>query len=392
MAYFKPYIDEAGMHIPTYYDVVEKLCNDARRIFGQGLYLGADAQDYQWIATVAEAIDDANQAALMAYVNRGPATAIGTGLDVVVGINGLERKINTYSTVEVSVAGTTGARILNGSVRDDGGHVWDLPPEVVIGEDGAATATATCREPGVIYAAEGAVNIINTPTLGWVSVTNEREASVGSVAERDSELRARQAISVALPSQGILDGMRGAIAGIADVSRHEVYENDTKDQDANGLPPNSICAVVEGGEDEAIARAIYLKKAPGCYTHGTTAVEVPDADGRPNVIRFLRPSYADVEVAVQIKRLPGYTEAVPGAIRASIIDYFGTLGIGDRMVNSMLWWAAQRNVENPRNPGFSVVSITSCKHGGTPGTADIDLAFDEVARVNANDIAVNVAV
>ena len=84
MAYTSPYIDETGMHIPTYNDILEDLCKEYRRIFGEGVYLGQDSADYQIISAFAEKCNDCNEASLMAYNSRSPAQAVGTGLDGVV--------------------------------------------------------------------------------------------------------------------------------------------------------------------------------------------------------------------------------------------------------------------------------------------------------------------
>ena len=85
--------------------------------------------------------------------------------------------------------------------------------------------------------------------------------------------------STAQPSQTVLIGIEGAIARITGVTRYKVYENDTSQADSNGLPPRSITCVVEGGSDQDIANSIYLKKTPGCYTNGTTAIQVTDSNG-----------------------------------------------------------------------------------------------------------------
>ncbi|HCT5962039.1 TPA: hypothetical protein OT231_005361, partial [Klebsiella pneumoniae] len=92
------------------------------------------------------------------------------------------------------------------------------------------------------------VNKINTPTRGWVSVTNPQAATVGVAAETNDELRVRQSQSVALPSLTPFEAVDGAIANISGVTRHKLYENDTDTTDANGLPPRSIAAIVEGGD------------------------------------------------------------------------------------------------------------------------------------------------
>lgn len=390
MAYQAPYIDEKGMHIPTYNEIVESLCEDARRIFGQGLYLGPDSMDYQMIAAFAEKINDANEASLAAYIARSPSTAIGTGLDAVVGINGIKRKVATCSMCVVTITGDPETVINNGAVSDANGYVWDLPETVTIPESGSIDVTATCREFGVIYAAVNSLTTIKTPTRGWVSVSNSMEATVGSVAETDSELRARRALSVALPSQSILDGLRGAIESINDVKRSSVLENDSSEADENGLPPKSICAVVEGGDDTEIAETIYRKKSPGCYTYGTTEMKITDADGNDNTIRFMRPTYCDITVQVTIKKGVGYAASIPDMIRSSIVDFFDQLTIGDELNLTMLWWAALRNVESVSSPGFSIVSILACESGGTPSADNLSFEFNEAPRTNMNSITVTV--
>ena len=56
MAYFSPYIDGTGMHIPLYQEIVDKLVEDMKQIFGDDIYLEADSQDYQQISIFARMI------------------------------------------------------------------------------------------------------------------------------------------------------------------------------------------------------------------------------------------------------------------------------------------------------------------------------------------------
>ncbi|MCV5209418.1 hypothetical protein OFC00_31520, partial [Escherichia coli] len=80
--------------------------------------------------------------------------------------------------------------------------------------------------------------------------------TVGVAAETNAELRVRQSQSVALPSLTPFEAVDGAIANISGVTRHKLYENDTDTTDANGLPPHSIAAIVEGGDATVIANSI----------------------------------------------------------------------------------------------------------------------------------------
>ena len=50
MAYFAPFVDDAGLHIPTYIDIRDDLIAQYKTIFGEEIYLDNDSQDYQMIA------------------------------------------------------------------------------------------------------------------------------------------------------------------------------------------------------------------------------------------------------------------------------------------------------------------------------------------------------
>ena len=275
MAYFAPYIDAAGLHLPTFADIQDNLVSQARSIFGQDIYLDNDSQDMQYIAAISKAIYDTMQMGALAVNNQSPQTAIGTSLDNLVKLNGLKRLAATYSTIPVTCIGTPGTVIPAGVVQDTSENKWDLPSNCVIPENGVLSATAICEKPGAVLADIGSIQTIVTPQYGWDSVSNAAAATPGIPLETDTQLRKRQDISVGLPSQTVLDGIAAKILAVTGVTREKPYENDTDLTDANGIPSHSIAAVVEGGDDTEIAKAIALGKTPGSGTYGTASVALP---------------------------------------------------------------------------------------------------------------------
>mgnify|MGYP000983509320 CR=1 FL=1 len=127
MAYFAPYIDDAGVHIPTYVDIRDDLIAKFREIYGRDVYLGNDSQDYQMISTFALKTYDTMQLLQLVYNNQSVKTAVGTGLSSRVKLNGLRRKIATCSTCVLTLTGTTGTTIPAGIVEDTQGRKWRLP-------------------------------------------------------------------------------------------------------------------------------------------------------------------------------------------------------------------------------------------------------------------------
>lgn len=388
MAYFAPYIDRTGFHMPTYIDVRDKLVEDAKSIFGQDIYLGEDSQDYQWISTVSEKIYDAFQISQSVYNNRAPNTAIGAGLDSIVKINGIKRKSKDYSECPVIISGVKNTTIKNGIVTDKGNIKWNLPYTVTIPESRQIQVMAVCQIPGPIVANPGDITEIYNPTFGWHGVYNEVNAELGSYVEGDPKLRKRQSQSTAQASRTMLEGTSGAVAQVNKVKRSKVYENDTNLIDELGLPGHSITAVVEGGKDEEIAEAIRIHKGIGCYTNGDVSIKIKGVEGPP--IRFFRPIYIDVEVTINIKPLSGYTTDTTESIKKNLQTYLNSLEIGLNLPISSLWGIALQAMPNFMNPMFSITGITAARVGEEQKADDIELKFNEVCRGNINYITANI--
>lgn len=386
--YFQPFIDDAGMHVPTYEDTRDYLISQAQSIFGADIYLENDSMDYQWIAIVAKAITDSNNALVIAYNQRSPRSAIGAGLSGLVRINGINRNPATYSQCTVKLTGTSGTTILNGIVQDISGIQWYLPPTVTIPAIGYIFATAICSVPGAITALIGEVNQIVTPTAGWSAVTNEVAADPGTDIENDAALRARQKVSTALPSQTVLEGTLAAILDLDGVTRARVYENDTDAPNAFGHPEHSITPVVEGGDSDDIANAIYYKKNPGCYTNGTTEIDITLTTGDIQTIRYTIPDDVDIAVTVTIKMLAGYSSSYADDIKAAIVAYLDMLNIGETVYNSSLWQAATSATNSISNPAFAVTAVVAGKVGDPQTTSDIVINFDEVSKGTLTDMVV----
>lgn len=370
-----PTIDATGIHIPEYADILAAYQDAYRGVYGADVYLEPDSQDGQWIAIQAKAHADLCAAVADAYNAFSPSSGQRVGLSRVVKINGLKRMIASYSQVDLRLIGQAGAVITDGKARDINGVLWSLPPSVMIPLSGDVTVTARCDDIGAITARANTVNQIATPTAGWQSVTNRAAASPGEPVESDVQLRRRQSLSTMNPSVTLLEGMQGASLAIPGVSRVRTYENDTNVPDDNGLPPHSVAFIVKGGDDTAIAAAIS-KKAPGCYTHGTTVVPVTDQFGIPHPIRFFRPVPVPITYKVTIRKLTGYTAEIGFAIQRAMAEWTEDIGIGNPLRVARAYIPA--NLTDPvMSAAYDVVSVAMARDGATTTVSDIVLAFNE---------------
>lgn len=391
VAYFSPFIDATGLHLPQYSDVLAFYIAAKQQIYGSTIYLGQDSSDYQELSAFAAKVNDVLQAIQLDYNSRTPQTAVGSSLDSVVKLNGLVRGSASQSTCPIVLTGTSGATITNGVVTDPAGNSWALPPSVSIGSGGTATATATCTTPGPISLAVGALSAesIATPTAGWTSVSNNVAATLGQLVESDSAFRARQALSVALPGMTMLQSTIAAIAATTGVTRYTVLENPTGATDANGTPAHSITAVVEGGADADVAQAIYSKRGIGCFTNGTTSVSVADpVNGTTMSISFDRPTYVPIYVTMAVHGLTGFTSSTTTAIKTAIVNYLQSLQIGEEVTFSAIYGAALSVMPNLSLPQFSIRSVGLGTSASPTGTSDLSINFNQVAQGVTGNVSV----
>lgn len=379
-------VDETGIHAPPYADIFGNLQFLYRGIYGSDAYLEPDSQDGQWLAVLARAFSDANNMAIAVWNAFSPATARGVGLSSVVKINGLKRQDDSNSTVDIRCIGQAGATVMGGVVKDALGQQWKLrsfifPP----GGDVIVSATATAA--GALRAAPNTINQIVNPTRGWQSATNPSSANPGQPIEVDAQLRARQSVSTANDAVSPTEAVQGSLLALPGVTAAVPYENDTNATDANGLPPHSLAMVVAGGDAFAIAQVIQEKKTQGGATFGTTTEVVPDYAGVPRTINFFRPTIVTIQVEVTLTPLSGYTTSIGAQIQQAVADYVNSLKIGDDVILTRLYVPA--NLSNAAaGETFDVTLIRVGKNGGSLGTADIVVAFDEDATCVVTDVTV----
>lgn len=397
MAYFSPYIDGTGMHIPLYQEIVDKLVEDMKQIFGDDIYLEADSQDYQQISIFARMIYDSYNLALLAYNNRTPKDAIGIGLDNIVALAGIQRKPATASTVVLTITGVDGTKISNGEVSDDNGNYWELPDEVIIPPNGIIDVTAKSKEKGNVFALPNTITNINTPVYGWLSVTNKQASSAGIDVENDFELRGRFSLSVLGPSSSIFESLQESLAAIPGVTRVRGYENDTSATSTGTVPPNvpagipshTISFVVEGGNDVDVATELYMKKTPGCGTFGTTTVKLQSVTGNILAVNFYRPKYTNVKVKITIKQLDGYTSDYVDKMQEAISTYITEMSIAEALYNSVLISVALEAMNSKNYPAYTVTKVEcSTDDGSTWSTNDVNQVYYGAFTCSKSDVSV----
>lgn len=371
-------ISSTGISAPAYNDVLSGLQSQVQGIFGSDTVLTSDSQEGQLVAIFAQVISDSNDTAISVYNSFSPAFAQGAGLSSVVKINGITRLTATNSTCNVLITGVAGTIINNGSANDTTGNTWNLPTQVIIPSTGSITVLATAQNVGSIYATIGTITTIATPTLGWQSVTNTSNATLGSPVETDAELRIRQSISTSTGAVAINNSIAAAVANVPGVIQSVLYENSTGSPDANGVPAHSICVVTNGGSPIAICNAIASKKTPGTGTYGSTS-ETVSIGGTSTVINYYPAVIQTLSATITIHALPGYTSTMGANCEQALINFITGLEIG-----SQVYLTAAQGACLGSN--YHLVSIAFGINGGPQSVADVTIPFNGLASLTLANI------
>lgn len=211
------------------------------------------------------------------------------------------------------------------------------------------------QEVGEYSLPNGAITKIVTAPTGFLSCTNLCGYVAGRLLETDVELRQSYIDKIFATSTRMVDSIRSAIlTNCQGVTACKVYENRTNEYDADGRPPHSVEAVVDGGSDEDIAEQILDTSAGGIWTHGSTVVELPGEDDDVIEVRFNRPEYIYVwfKVTVHIGRASQIPPNYSDIITSAIVDSVGALGTGDDVIPQQFLDAIYSQV-----PGIKYIDI-----------------------------------
>lgn len=375
-------IDGSGYHRESFSDRLNDLAEEMKSIFGQDIDVSVDSIDGQVLSIFAAAADTFSQILLTIYNARSPQGAIGDDLSRLCALNGVSRKKETYSTVTLEADGTLGTIIPKGT------NIQSDVDETILFVTDADTKlgptktliSATCTKSGAIDAAPDTLTKIVNPVYGLGSITNPNSATPGEPEETDAELRARRLESVTLPSQGLIDGIVAELLQTKDVRQARVYQNVTNDT-VNDIPPHSIYAIVDGGDNTDIAQSIY-KHDTGFGMKGAESVTLKDSQGDDKLIQFSRPSLPAIFVSVQIQILGGFPSDGDQQIKDNLTQYGSTLNIGQGIIQSSLY-----NIVG-KVPNISIRNIFIGLSADPTSNQDITIQIDQLAKIEQDNIKI----
>lgn len=360
------------------------------------------------IAHDAEIFYSLDETLQRAYNSKDPNKAKGLDLDIVCSLTGTTRSEGSKSNVSLLLTGTPTTVIPRGNRFESAvtGSRWETDQAVTIDAGGSATVNATCTVVGPTPADQDTITRIVDVIGGLATVNNPSPAVEGTDAQRDEQLRVTRAAAVGRPGSNQVDSMIGELYAVDSVRRVKIYENDTNSgavsaDNPYGLPAHSIAPIIDGGADEDVAMAIYLKKNPGVrlFQAGDpfeVNVQSPKYPDNYKIIKASRPIYVDAILVVEVKNdgtLPvdagqqitnAIMEFAEGDLIPADVGFKITgFGIGEAVPFSTMFTPINQVIGQFGNSYVNSLTLNG-------SSANLPIAYNQMSRWSAANITVTI--
>ena len=363
--------DATGLTVETASEITAALTAGFQNIYGADINVDQNSPDGQAIGILTQIAVDLRELLVEIKNSFDPDQAIGVQLDQRAAINGIARQGATYTVQPVSITVNQNVTLqgldanfnsptgTGFTVSDSSGNQYILASTIAL----TAGTTSLDFRAAQLGAINVPINTITTPitiVAGVTAVNNPSAAlSVGQNQESDPQFRVRRQRSVALTSNGYLNGLEAALLALPNVTGAAVYENVTDAVDGNGIPAHGIWAVVEGGANSDIANTIYMKKSDGANMKGSIVVNETSPTGVIVPIKFDNPTAVPLFLGFTIKQTTaGFS--------------FNTAGIAAYMAAN-LSYEVGAFAETSVPTAVAVAAINSLGGGGVPVLMTISL-------------------
>jgi hypothetical protein len=276
------------------------------------------------------------------------------------------------------------------------GRAWTIAETVAsftgaVGEvatnAGGKLRLGTDTSQGSIEITGGTANTAFGFPLELIKGFNSTDAVVGNDLETDPDFRLRREALLRVIGAGTVEAIRAKLLTIDDVIQAMVFENVELTTDGDGLPGKAFEAVVQGGDDQEIADAIWEVKPAGMLAHGDVTKTVTDSQDIDHEIKFSRPEeipiFIDLEVTVDADIFPA-----DGAsqIETALKEYGDALNVGDTV-----YALAFKSVPLSIAGVLDVTAYTIDDVDPPVGSINIVLTSRQLATFDLEDINVSVA-
>lgn len=317
-----------GLILPTEQEILDELFNIFDKCFNSKLNRNLETPQGQMVTALTAIIADKNNQIAWLANNLDPKFSDGRMQDAIGNIYFLSRKGQINSTAVCEFLGMPGTVIPKDfELVDTNGNSWFLNKEISILSTGVIDGEVTAS--GVYGAEKDTITTIKNSIVGLDRVTNHAAAIVGIEQESRADFGTRIKNSVAKNSQGMLGSIYSNVSDLTGVLDCYVIDN-VKDTPITvgvtnyTLTPHSVYVAVVGGDENEIAKQIWIYTGNGCDYNGNTTITVTDDNyqtPKPTYeIKFMRPSSTPIYFRVKVRQ--GAQLDYENAVKQAIISTF----------------------------------------------------------------------
>jgi len=376
---------------------------DYKNVFGNDIVLTPQSTQGQEIANWSNNNSLLWEMAGIAYNSCDPKYVVDKAQDRLYLMNGIKRKLATKSSVTLTITGTPGTILPTDSLAAaQNGNIFQINEDVdlidrTIPASGTIDILFNSLNAGEFSGPAGTINIIETPTSGWLTVTNAVDATIGTNQEISGNFRNRQKISTSNRATNIIDSLKGSLFEIDGVREVKVFDNKTPVTDSRGIPAHRYSPIIDGGDDNSVAQAIFINHTSGNVSFGSVTVQVTNSLQQQVDVQFSRPIDVDIWVIVNIKTNSDFPQDGIDQIKKAIVAF--SRGELEADNNCDRLFGIGQDVEYfellvPINSicGTFVQSLFIGTAPAPAGMANIPIAFNEISRFDESRIEVNIIV
>ena len=335
-------------------------------------------------------------------------TAFGSALSAMVKTRLNTDRFQASRTVaSVQFAGTTGTLIpVNTQVEDVRGNIFQTTANANIPSAGTVEVGVQSVNKGYLDIPAQSITKLVDDVSGVSGVTQPTAGVPGTNAESDSELLARYTGTLSRNAIADLDAFEAAALSVPNVRDVWTDHNPTLtpytllDGREYGvqLDAKSVLVVIDGGDDDEIAAALYNVRVDGGATFsGDTVVRVTDpVKGLSTVfqdVKFQRPRLIPVQISLSIAVVDNaaFTGNVLSegevieSMAGTIAGYVGSLKIGDALKEPRLSNALYNAYRGFDVQGDITIERTADAPGRGPVSDLANLQYADLIVVGQDD-------
>ena len=379
--------------------------------FDNGLNPDLATPQGQIITSETAIIQDKNNQLLYLAQQFDPAQAEGRFQDALAAIYFIDRQAGRPTVVQCLCMGLEGVVIPGADTspdpalaKDANGTTFYCQTGGTIPATGAIVLPFAAQEPGPLEVEAHSLTTIVNAVPGWDTIDNPSAGVTGQNVESRRAFELRRQESVALNSRSMLASVYaevGNLDGVIDLLARQNRGDTPKTEGGVTMSPHSIYVSVLGGEDAAIAEAIYNSVSGGCDYNGNTSFIYTDpVTGALETVLFERPAELSFSVAVTLRANATTPSNIEALVRESILaDFYGeAYPNGDGTVHSTTTtrvrigdtvYASRFYCPAISAGATELLGITISAGGGQPGNLVV-INYDQYPSLAAADITVTV--